>query len=372
MSPLQCYIDHSRQKIGSSASTSRRSGSFDPSKAADNNGIIWYTLSTKGEIMARLLGALAAAVFFLTASAIAQDIPAAPQQEATTVDAATAEEQARAQAQAFFDSLHRQTGVIAVAQGKVTLNVPETHYFLGPEDARRVIVELWGNPPETGNVEGMIFPRDGNPAAGSWGAVVEYSADGYVSDSDANSTDYDQLLRDMQQEAESASESRRQNGFPTVTLVGWAERPHYDAATHKIYWGRQLRFGGEDGDTLNYDIRILGREGYLMVSFISSMNELDSIRRSTPAVLSMAEFTSGNRYADFREGVDQRAAYGIGGLVAGGALAAVAQKTGLLAILLAFGKKFVVLIGVAIAGLVGAIRKFFSGRSRNDDPPSST
>lgn len=331
--------------------------------------------------MARVFGALVIAALLATSGAAAQETaPAAqappPTAAAPAADPAQADQQAQveaqAQAQAFFESLHRQTGEIMVAQGKVRLTVPETHYFIGPEDARRVIVDVWGNPPETGNVEGMIFPADGNPAAGSWGAVVEYSADGYVADSDAATTDYDQLLRDMQKSAEDANATRTENGFPTVTLVGWAESPHYDSAAHKIYWGRQLRFGGEESDTLNYDIRVLGREGYLMVSFISSMPELEAIRASTPAVLSMTEFTDGNRYADYREGVDQRAAYGIGGLIAGGALAAVAQKTGLIALILAFGKKFIVLIGLGIAALFGAVRRMLGGKPKDGDSGSAS
>lgn len=331
--------------------------------------------------MARMFVVLAAVTLLVVSTAAAQD--AAPTAEApapsavapavSPIEAEQREEaEAQARAQAFFESLHRQTGAILVAEGKVRLTVPETHYFIGSEDARRVIVDVWGNPPETGNVEGMIFPAEGNPAAGSWGAVVEYSADGYVSDSDAATTDYDQLLRDMQRSAEAANATRAENGFPAVTLVGWAEPPHYDSAAHKIYWGRHLRFGGEDTDTLNYDIRVLGREGYLMVSFISSMSELDAIRASTPAVLSMTEFTDGNRYADYREGIDQRAAYGIGGLIAGGALAAVAQKTGLLALIFAFGKKFIVLIGVGVAALFGAIRRMLSGKPKDGDPDGTT
>ena len=40
------------------------------------------------------------------------------------------------------------------------------------------------------------------------------------------------------------------------------------------------------------------------------------------SVLAHTEFTLGNRYADFKEGYDKVAAYGIGGLITGGALLA--------------------------------------------------
>jgi uncharacterized membrane-anchored protein len=111
---------------------------------------------------------------------------------------------------------------------------------------------------------------------------------------------------------------------------------------------------------------VLGREGHLVLSFVAMMDELALIHTEAPVVMEMANFTAGNAYADYVEGADQRATYGIGGLIAGGALAAVAQKTGLLAILLAFGKKFIVLILAGLAGLGGAVFRMF----RKEQPPT--
>jgi uncharacterized membrane-anchored protein len=280
---------------------------------------------------------------------------------AATPQEMTAEEvEFRRQAQSFYDTLNRQTGVITVASGKVTLNVPSTHYFVGAEDARRIIVDVWGNPPNSAQgIEGIIFLADANPALGAWGALVQYVGDGHVPDDDARTIDYADLLSDMQSSTQQENTWRRENNYPEITLVGWAETPHYDDATHKLYWAKELAFSGDNVRTLNYDIRVLGREGHLVVSFVATMDELALIRESAPAVMSMANFTAGNTYADYREGVDQRAAYGIGGLIAGGALAAAAQKTGLLAMILAFGKKFIVLIIAGFTALGGAIVRMF-------------
>jgi uncharacterized membrane-anchored protein len=271
------------------------------------------------------------------------------------------------QATALYESLDRQTGVITIAGGKVALNVPETHYFVGSADARRIIVDVWGNPPTSAEgVEGIIFPADANPALDGWGALVQYVAEGYVPDDEASTINYADLLRDMQAGTTQENEWRTQNNYPTISLVGWAETPSYDQATHKLYWAKDLLFGGETIHSLNYDIRVLGREGHLVVSFVSTMDQLETIRAAAPAVMQMANFTPGNTYADYVEGVDQRAAYGIGGLIAGGALAAVAQKTGLLALVLAFGKKFIVLILAALAGLGGMVTRMF-----RRDPPAA-
>lgn len=179
--------------------------------------------------------------------------PSPPTSEAAPQQSPDAEQaQAEAQERAFYDSLHRRTGIIMVAGGKVRLTIPENYYFIGPEDSRRVIVDLWRNPPDAADgIEGMIFPNDNNPATGAWGAIVQYSADGYVSDSDASSQNYEQALHQMQQSIQDGNAERQHAGYPAMTLVGWAEPPHYDRATHKIYWGKHLHFGDSSVDTLN-------------------------------------------------------------------------------------------------------------------------
>ena len=73
--------------------------------------------------------------------------PADPAAAAPADEAAAREAEYQRQAAALYESLERRTGVIPIADGKVHLNVPETHYFIGAADARRIIVDVWGNPP---------------------------------------------------------------------------------------------------------------------------------------------------------------------------------------------------------------------------------
>lgn len=270
--------------------------------------------------------------------------------------------------EAVYDQLDKQTGVISLAGGKVRLNVPGTHYFIGAADARRVLTEVWGNPPEAADgVEGMLFLSGANPAHDqTWGAVLQYSDEGHVKDDDAAKIKYDELLADMQKSTREESEARKAQGYPSMELVGWAEPPHYDPAKKKLYWAKALQVEGAEQQTLNYDIRVLGREGVFVISFISGMDGLPSIRDATPTVLSMAEFTDSNRYADYKSG-DKTAAYGIGGLIAGGAAMAVAKKAGLLGLLLAFGKKGIVLFGVALVALANWFRGLLG---KKKDPPA--
>ncbi|MEL6360730.1 MAG: DUF2167 domain-containing protein [Pseudomonadota bacterium] len=256
----------------------------------------------------------------------------------------------------FLAELSPVTGEIDLTIANATLNIPVTHYFLKAVDARKVLEDAWGNPPDE-TVLGMIFPAGLSPFNAPWGATVQYNDDGYISDEDAGTIDYGAMMSDLKSSQVAENEWRTENGYEEIEMIGWAESPSYDNASHKLYWAKEMRFGEADNNTLNYDIRVLGRRGALVVSFIATMDELAAIQQSTPAVLNMASFNAGSTYSDYEPGVDKKAAYGIAGLIGG---AAIAKKTGLLAAILLFGKKFIVFIIAGIAAGFGALRKFFA------------
>src|SRR5262245_66692803 len=138
----------------------------------------------------------------------------------------------------------------------------------------------WGNPPGAADgVLGMLIPTASSPVSkGGWGIVITFDEDGYVNDSDAAKMDYGKLLKEMQDQAAEANEERRKQGFHAVRLVGWAEPPSYDSATHKMYWAKDPVFGDETDHTLNYSIRILGRRGVLVLNAVASMDQVGAIR----------------------------------------------------------------------------------------------
>jgi len=189
--------------------------------------------------------------------------------------------------------------------------------------------------------------------------VVTYSDDGHVSDEDAAKADYTKILKDMQEGTRDANKERKKAGYDAVDLIGWATPPHYDQANNKIYWAKELAFEGNEEHTLNYDIRALGRGGYLSLNAISGMSQLPKVEEGMQRVLGMTEFDAGHRYTEFNSSTDKVAAYGIAALVAGG----LAAKAGLFAKLFAvlFAAKKIVLVGLAAVG--AAIGKFFKRKS---------
>ena len=199
----------------------------------------------------------------------------------------------------------------------------------------------------------------------SWGAVLTFEATGFVKDDDAASADYDELMTSMKEGETEANKERGAAGYDAINLVGWAERPQYDQAGHSIVWARNIKFSSSPVNTLNYDIRKLGRFGVLSMNMVSSMPQLAEIKGAAAKLRNAADFDQGARYADFDDSVDKVAEYGVGGLVAAGVGVAVIKKLGFLGIILAFGKKFFVLGLLAFAAIGRWVKGLF-GRKDND------
>jgi uncharacterized membrane-anchored protein len=263
--------------------------------------------------------------------------------------------------QHFADSVNKtlkfETGTITLPNGIAKLNIPAGFKYLNAEQSKYVISDLWGNPPRT-NIEGMIFPENGTPFSdSSYAFIISYEAEGYVKDEDADEFDYDQMLKDFHASEPEENKERVKQGYPSIHVVGWAQKPFYDKQNKVLHWAKELQFGEADGEvnTLNYDVRILGRKGILSMNAVGTMTELSLVKKDIDKVMHMASFTEGNTYKDFDPKVDQVAAWTIGGLVAGKVLA----KVGLWAVIgkfLVAGWKFILIGLVAIGGF---ITKFF-------------
>jgi uncharacterized membrane-anchored protein len=272
----------------------------------------------------------------------------------------TAEQKAEMQRMlALLNSLKPINGVVKLPAAKATLNLGDHYYFLAADDARRVLTEGWGNPAGASeDVLGLIFPKGKTFLDDSWGAVVRYQNTFYVSDADARTANYDSVLKDLKAAADQENVERKKEGYPPLSLVGWAQQPTYAAQHHDLIWAREVAFADEQDHTLNYDVRHLGRAGVLSVNVISDMAHLGEIRGAAAELASTAEFEPGSRYQDYKTG-DKKARYGLAGLVAAGIGLGVAKQAGLLAGLVLLPKKGAVIIVAALAGAGNWLRRRF-------------
>ncbi|MCB0761455.1 MAG: DUF2167 domain-containing protein [Flavobacteriales bacterium] len=260
----------------------------------------------------------------------------------------------------YIDSIEStmryETGTITLGERVATLEVPEGYKYLNPEQSEYVLTEIWGNPPAES--WGLIFRENEGVFGEGYVIDITYDPMGYVEDDDAEDIDYDDLLEEMQKDAVEENKMREQAGYEAIEFVGWAAQPFYDAENKKLHWAKELRFGESEENTLNYAIRVLGRQGVLQLNFISTMTDLPIVQEDLPKILPSVEFSPGYMYSDFDPDFDKVAAVGIGGLIAGKVLA----KVGFFALLAKFWK----FIAIGAVAAFAFLRKMFGGKKEEE------
>lgn len=248
------------------------------------------------------------------------------------------------------NSFHYEHGTINLDNGIGKIVIPDGFKYLNPLQAEKVLVDLWGNPKSENLTLGLILPEGtGVLNSNSYVFNIQYDEIGFVKDDDADDINYKDLLSQMKEEAEKESQQRIKEGYEKITLVGWASEPYYDKDRKILYWAKEFKFGNNEINTLNYNVRILGRKGVLVLNAIATTKELPLVQNEISKVLDIFQFNDGYKYEDFNSSVDEVAAWTIGGLVAGKVLA----KVGLFALIAKFGK----LIFFSILGIFGTFRK---------------
>lgn len=242
--------------------------------------------------------------------------------------------------------------------GFAKLNINPGFKFLNEAQSQFIYSKVWGNP-KRDDILGMIIPEVNTPYSdSSYFFIVSFDDMGYVKDKDADEINYDDMMRDMKKGEPEVNAQRKLEGYPALHFIGWAEKPFYDKNKRVLHWAKEINFEGDTENTLNYDVRILGRKGVLSLNAIASIGQLSLVNGDIDKVLNMAEFTDGNKYSDFNSSTDKIAMYTIGGLVAGKILA----KVGLWALIIKFWK----LIAVGVVGAFAGIKRFFLGKKKEE------
>jgi uncharacterized membrane-anchored protein len=242
---------------------------------------------------------------------------------------------------------------------QATLHLPEGKVFIPQPQAGRMLRAM-GNPGEHSELQGLIFPR----GEGGWFATLRFEKSGYIKDDDAKDWNADELLKSYREGTEANNAERRKMGVPEMEIVGWAEKPAYEADKHRLVWAMSSRdknapASAEQG--VNYNTYALGREGYISLNLVTDLQDLSLHKGEAKNLLAALDFQDGKRYADFNSSTDHVAEYGLAALVLG----VGAKKLGLLAVAFAFMAKFAKLIFLAVAGFGAVFAKFFKRKPKN-------
>lgn len=239
------------------------------------------------------------------------------------------------------------------------IEVPEGYVFAGGDETRK-FMEMTGNPP-SGRELGVIMPAEEGK---NWFLLFEYDEVGYVKDDEKDKIDADAILESVREGTEASNEERKKLGGGEIHVVGWFEKPHYDAKSHNLVWAIEAKGEVDTDRSVNYDVRLLGRKGYISATLVTDPSSLNADLPHVQTLLSGFSFEEGKRYADFVSG-DKVAEYGLTALIAGG-VGATAAKLGLFAYLGKLFAKGGKLIVVGLAALAAGLKKMFGMRKKEE------
>ena len=227
------------------------------------------------------------------------------------------------------------------------LDLPEAYVFLGMPDAGHVMEKMGNLHNET--LLGVVASKNDDA---DWFVTIRYEDEGFIKDDEEIKSD--EILQAIREGTEESNKERVERGFKELHVDGWAEEPRYEKAVHHLVWALTAR--SENGVSINFNTRVLGRRGYVAVNLVTGPENLAANKPVATALLAGTSFRAGARYGDFNEKTDKVAEYGLIGLVLGGAGIGAAKlvKVGLLA---KFGK---VILAALIAGKK-AVVLFFLG-----------
>jgi uncharacterized membrane-anchored protein len=259
-------------------------------------------------------------------------------------------------ARTLLKSINWQRGPIDADVGsQAKVKVPAGFMFTAGEGTRKLL-EAMGNPTH-GNELGFLSPTNLQ-----WFVVFEWADTGYVKDDDKDKLDPQALLSSIKRGTELGNKRRAKMGVAPMTIVGWEVPPTYNAQTHNLEWA--IRGESEGHPVINYNTRLLGREGVMEAALVIKPERLQEALPVFQGLLGGYSYKSGHTYAEYRNG-DKLAKYGLAALITGGA-AAVAMKTGLLSAIILLIKKGAKAVIVAVVAFVAWIKRLVLGKGRQD------
>lgn len=190
------------------------------------------------------------------------------------------------------------------------IKVGEGMVFLNGKDGDRLL-QSWGNLPSV--MDGLLMSDDA-----SWCITFQFEAVGYVKDDEKEEIDADAILEERKEAQKEANKQRVKQGLGSLNIERWVAPPSYNPDTNNLEWGMLLS-DDEGGQTINHEVRLLGRKGVMNATLLCGPEQFDALKPVLDASLEGFTYTAGNTYGEYREG-DKVAEYGLLGLMgAGGA-----------------------------------------------------
>ncbi len=234
------------------------------------------------------------------------------------------------------------------------LKLPKDYIYIPQPQAGRMRNAM-GNPGTDPDLIGLVLSATNE----GWIVFLRFEKSGYIKDDDAKDWNADEMLKNFKEGTEASNVERVKLGGRELEIVGWAQKPTYDAASHRLVWAMSSKDKGapaSDQQGVNFNTYVLGREGYFSLNLVTDLNALPQFKPRATQLLSAVEFDQSKAYGDFNPATDKVAEYGLAALVVGVA----AKKLGFFAVIAAFVLKFSKVFLIAFAAFGAGVFKWFS------------
>ncbi len=203
------------------------------------------------------------------------------------------------QADSIDKVLKFHAGKLRFADQSIRMKVPEGHYFIDATQSRFILETIWGNIPDE-EVLGMIVGSRFVPAEinNDYSFVISYAPIGFIPTEERAEFDHHELLEGIQDQLQTANEKRLEQGFNALQVENWIMVPFFDNYKKALYWATELKVNGSDEPLVNYNLRLLGKNGVLKINAVGTLDQLPNIKQVLPFILSQTEFLDGFKYTD--------------------------------------------------------------------------
>ncbi|WP_245855797.1 DUF2167 domain-containing protein [Paenibacillus rigui] len=242
----------------------------------------------------------------------------------------------------------------------VSIDLDPSLVMLNAEDTIKLSKEAHDIP--SGREIGSVYPKDDTQ---NWEVIFEYNETGHIKDDEKKKIDANAILKSYKKGTEEANKDKQPGD--RIYVTGWDVEPFYDEKTHNLSWSLKLE-DEKKQPFLNYNVRLLTRQGTVSVILVSDPEHLEADRKVlNEKILPKLEVKAGQKYEEFDASKDKTAEYGLSALILGGAGLVAAKKVGLLATIALFGKKFFVLILAALGGIGALVKRLFRRKQQESE-----
>jgi uncharacterized membrane-anchored protein len=225
---------------------------------------------------------------------------------AATPDAA---DQATTPDQVFAAALHQSIGSPARADidDQASVRLADGLIFVPAAPAAKLLMLSHQQVPA--DFVGLLVGSEGMDAPG----ILRFVATGFIDANAALAWTADDMLASLNDTVQSDNQDRMDKNLPELEARRWIRPPHYNPETPQVSWAALIlpkSAPRESDGSVTYNAIGFGRNGYIQLTVVASMQKADVIGQMEDGFLDGLSFRPGKAYGDALP-TDKRASDGL-------------------------------------------------------------